>query len=216
MHHIGMTHAANGVGGEAAETGQNSDKMSIAFLAPARQDAPLQPMQNGLSPLVVGGHIQATAPDCHHQTTPASSHTSSFSANRSGLVETEDETECEIASSYASSPYDESQDSPPKPTKRKTPRPPASSYSEEQKFLIMFARIVQDKCWLDIENDFAAIFGDRTRGGLTSVYYRIRKSWGLDEVLKSGKSSYEAEKRVVDRRAENFSRDFLLSIGYLR
>ena len=79
----------------------------------------------------------------------------------------------------------------------------------------MFARIVQDKCWHDIEEDFVRIFGQRTKGGLTSMYYRIRKAWGLEEVLKSGVSSCEAEKRVVDERAAHFSRDFLLAIGYL-
>ena len=79
----------------------------------------------------------------------------------------------------------------------------------------MYARIVQDKCWHDIEDDFVRIFGQRTKGGLTSMYYRIRKNWGLEEVLKSGVSSSKAEKTVVDQRAAHFSRESLLTIGYL-
>jgi len=61
------------------------------------------------------------------------------------------------------------------------PRPPRPSYSEEQKFYIMYARITCCKSWPDIENGFVEIFGSgavhRSKGGLTSVYYRIRRSW---------------------------------------
>lgn len=41
----------------------------------------------------------------------------------------------------------------------------------------MFARIVQNKAWPEIEDAFTEIFDQRTKGGLTSVYYRIRKNW---------------------------------------
>ena len=80
----------------------------------------------------------------------------------------------------------------------------------------MFARIVQDKRWVDIEDDFSAVFGQRTKGGLTSVYYRIRKQWGLEEVLKRDATCHEAERGLVEQRAVNFSRDFLITIGYLQ
>lgn len=50
------------------------------------------------------------------------------------------------------------------------PRPPRPSYSEEQKFYIMYARVLRDLPWPEIEDDFAHIFGSRSKGGLTSVY----------------------------------------------
>jgi hypothetical protein len=64
----------------------------------------------------------------------------------------------------------------------KSARPPRPSYSEEQKFYIMYARIVCNKPWPAIEDGFTQIFGadgtgHRSKGGLTSVYYRIRKHW---------------------------------------
>ena len=57
------------------------------------------------------------------------------------------------------------------------PRQPRPIYSEEQKFFIMFARIIQEKAWPEIEDTFIEQFGVRTKGGLTSVYYRIRRKW---------------------------------------
>ena len=98
-----------------------------------------------------------------------------------------------------------------------SPRPhrqPRPSYSEEQKFYIMYARIKCERPWPEIEDRFAAVFGQRSKGGLTSVYYRIRKSWGLEEVMKSSHTC-KLDKDAVDRRASHFSREFLTNIGYL-
>lgn len=65
----------------------------------------------------------------------------------------------------------------------KPPRAPRPAYSEEQKFYIMFARILRGRSWPEIERDFARLFGQRisqrSKGGLTSVYYRVR----LDSML---------------------------------
>ncbi|KAK4502435.1 hypothetical protein PRZ48_005860 [Zasmidium cellare] len=97
----------------------------------------------------------------------------------------------------------------------RTPRAPRPSYSEEQKFFIMYARVVKDQTWPEIEDQFNIIFGTRTKGGLTSVYYRVRKDWGLMEVLKSGPDSFAADCKEVERRAKNFSAEFLAQIGYL-
>lgn len=79
----------------------------------------------------------------------------------------------------------------------------------------MYARIMKDHSWPEIEDQFADIFGQRSKGGLTSVYYRVRKDWGLSEVLKSGPGSFAADCREVERRARNFSAEFLAQIGYL-
>lgn len=95
------------------------------------------------------------------------------------------------------------------------PRAPRPSYSEEQKFFIMYTRIVRDLSWPEIEDEFERFFGSRSKGGLTSVYYRVRRDWGLLEVLKSGANSYAADCKEVERRAMNFSAEFLGQIGYL-
>ncbi|KJX98154.1 hypothetical protein TI39_contig429g00021 [Zymoseptoria brevis] len=104
--------------------------------------------------------------------------------------------------------------SPSDPMTRK-PRAPRPSYSEEQKFFIMYARIMRDLSWPEIEDRFADTFGQRSKGGLTSVYYRVRRDWGLAEVLKSGPGTFAAECREVELRARNFSKDFLVQIGYI-
>ena len=101
----------------------------------------------------------------------------------------------------------------------RTPRPPRPSYGEEQKFFIMYMRIIMDKSWPEIEDRFTRTFGQRStqrsKGGLTSVYYRIRKGWGLEEVLKTGSETLASDKLAVHLRAGHFSADFLASIGYL-
>ncbi|CAK3998744.1 Hypothetical predicted protein [Lecanosticta acicola] len=74
---------------------------------------------------------------------------------------------------------------------------------------------MQDHSWPEVEEQFAEIFGQRTKGGLTSVYYRVRKDWGLAEVLKSGPGSVAEDCRAVETRALNFSAEFLRQIGYL-
>lgn len=79
----------------------------------------------------------------------------------------------------------------------------------------MYARVMKDQTWPEIEDQFNVIFGTRTKGGLTSVYYRVRKDWGLMEVLKSGPDSFTADCKEVERRARNFSAEFLAQIGYL-
>ena len=57
-------------------------------------------------------------------------------------------------------------------------RPTRPPYTEEQKFFIMFARVLDQQSWLDIEDRFLEVFGrPASRDGLTSMYYRIRKSW---------------------------------------
>ncbi|TKA82661.1 hypothetical protein B0A55_00760 [Friedmanniomyces simplex] len=102
-------------------------------------------------------------------------------------------------------------------TSARAPRP---SYSEEQRFFIMYTRIVLCLSWQDIESGYAELFGQeavelRSRGGLTSVYYRIRKRWGLEEVLKTAPETV-ADKMAVLRRTEWLPPDFLMKMGYLQ
>ena len=89
-------------------------------------------------------------------------------------------------------------------------RPP---YTEEQKFFIMYQRIVRELSWPDIENRFARHFNIRSGDGLTSVYYRVRKDWGMQEVLKTQVGS-SSDRVIVEARANHFSGDVLEMLGY--
>ena len=46
-------------------------------------------------------------------------------------------------------------------TAQSSSREPRPSYTEEQKFFIMWARIVQEKGWTEIEDEFTRIFNQR-------------------------------------------------------
>ncbi|KAF2766081.1 hypothetical protein EJ03DRAFT_338641 [Teratosphaeria nubilosa] len=104
-------------------------------------------------------------------------------------------------------------------TTSRTTRPPRPAYTEEQKFFIMYMRIILNKPWSAIEDAYTEMFGpDRTggrsKGGLTSVYYRIRRNWGLEEVLQTSPNAMNGDRQMIEFRARNFSEDFLSSIGY--
>lgn len=81
-----------------------------------------------------------------------------------------------VSSSRSPDSSDNSQD-----WSMRQPRAPRPTYTEEQKFFIMYSRIIRTRSWPDIEDDFTKTFplsaGQRSKGGLTSVYYRIRRSW---------------------------------------
>ena len=94
------------------------------------------------------------------------------------------------------------------------PRPGRPSYTEEQKFFIMYYRVLKELPWPDIEDKFASFFKLRTKAGLTSVYYRIRKSWGMEEVLKTGPDGSMSDRGKVETKAAHFSRGFLADLGY--
>jgi hypothetical protein len=93
------------------------------------------------------------------------------------------------------------------------PRFARPSYNEEQKFFIMHHRIVKKLSWPEVENEFARYYKLRSKNGLTSVYYRIRGSWGMGKILKN-KARSENDLSVIERKAEHFSRAFLENIGY--
>jgi hypothetical protein len=79
----------------------------------------------------------------------------------------------------------------------------------------MYYRIIRELSWLEIQNEFKRFFNLRTKDGLTSVYYRIRKTWSMDKVLGTETSAMSA-RDVVESKASNFSRDFLEKLGYFR
>jgi hypothetical protein len=93
---------------------------------------------------------------------------------------------------------------------RRSARP---AYTEEQKFFIMYYRIIQELSWPEIEDKFAVFFDLRTKDGLTSVYYRLRKNWGMEEVLKANSSTAD-DRGKVEKRSCRFERDFLAKLGY--
>ncbi|RMY08716.1 hypothetical protein D0868_04637 [Hortaea werneckii] len=60
-------------------------------------------------------------------------------------------------------------------------RPSRPPYGEQQKFFIAYMRIIKHKSWAQIGEEYAICFPEdtspRSKGGLTSVYYRVRKEW---------------------------------------
>jgi hypothetical protein len=93
------------------------------------------------------------------------------------------------------------------------PRSTRPPYNEEQMFFIVHHRIVKQLSWPEIEDEFAKFFKLRSKSGLTSVYYRIRKSWGMEQVLKN-QTRCGDDLDVVEKRADHLSRAFLENIGY--
>jgi hypothetical protein len=77
----------------------------------------------------------------------------------------------------------------------------------------MYHRIIKELSWPEIKDKYASFFESRSEDGLTSVYYRIRDSWNMGDVLKSNPDSAGERSRVC-ARADQFSRDFLDKLGY--
>jgi hypothetical protein len=96
---------------------------------------------------------------------------------------------------------------------KREPRSARPSYNEEQKFFVMYYRIVKRLSWPEIEDKFAQIFYLRSKDGLTSAYYRVRGSWGMEQVLKN-QARPEDDLGTIERKADCFSRGFLEHIGY--
>jgi hypothetical protein len=77
----------------------------------------------------------------------------------------------------------------------------------------MYYRIVRKHSWPEIEHEFARLFNLRTKDALTSVYYRIRKMWGVEKILGTDLRTI-SERSRVESEASRFSRDFLVNLGY--
>lgn len=92
----------------------------------------------------------------------------------------------------------------------RTARPP---YTEEQKFFIMYNRIIKELSWPEIEDKFESYFDARSGDGLMSVYYRVRKDWGMGKVLKT-KPGSSSDRTKFEARVAYFSKDFLEKLGY--
>lgn len=97
---------------------------------------------------------------------------------------------------------------------RRVQRPARPSYNQEQKFFIMYHRVIVKKSWGELGELFREFFGLRTKDGLNSVYYRIRHEWGMKQVLHSCAEDSEADKMKVEEMATMVSREFLQKIGY--
>jgi hypothetical protein len=103
----------------------------------------------------------------------------------------------------------------PTPTQspQRVPRAARPPYTEEQKFFIMYQRIIGELSWLDVKVKFEDHFDARSGDGLTSVYYRVRKDWGMGTVLET-QSGFSSDRTIVETRANQFSKDFLEMLGY--
>ena len=70
------------------------------------------------------------------------------------------------------------------------------------------------KSWEELGELFREFFCLRSKDGLNSVYYRMRREWGMKQVLESCAEDPEADKVKVQEMAIMVSRDFLQKIGY--
>jgi hypothetical protein len=77
----------------------------------------------------------------------------------------------------------------------------------------LYYRIVREHSWPEIEDEFARLFNLHTKDALTSVYYRIRKMWGMEKILGTDLRTTSKRSRV-ESEASRFSRDFLMDLGY--
>jgi hypothetical protein len=97
-------------------------------------------------------------------------------------------------------------------------RPAHPTYDEEHKFFVMYYRVLKELSWPEIRDKFATFFdvSSRTFTGnqLTSLYYRTRKDWGMEEALKTGDDVNMRDRGTVEGKAAHFDREFLTSLGY--
>ncbi|KAI6789072.1 hypothetical protein KC361_g8706 [Hortaea werneckii] len=100
-------------------------------------------------------------------------------------------------------------------TGKRASRPP---YSEQQKFFIAYMRIIKHKSWAQIGEEYAVCFREgtspRSKEGLTSVYYRVRKEWGLSNVNEAVVETSILDRWMVHSMAYNFDAHFLDHMGY--
>jgi hypothetical protein len=82
-------------------------------------------------------------------------------------------------------------------------RPARPSYDEEQKFFIMYYRVIRGFSWPKVEDKFAYFFNLRTR-----------KNWGVEEVLETGLNSSLGDCDEAETKATHFSRESLINLGY--
>jgi hypothetical protein len=92
-------------------------------------------------------------------------------------------------------------------------RPARPSYTDEQRFSIMYYRTFREHSWPEIEDEFARLFNLRTKDALTSVYYRIRKMWGMEKILGTDLRT-TSERSRFESEANRFSRHYLMDLGY--
>jgi hypothetical protein len=78
----------------------------------------------------------------------------------------------------------------------------------------MYYRVVREHSWPEIEDEFARLSNLRTKDALTSVYYRIRKMWGMKKILDTDLCS-KSERSRVESEPSRFSRDFLMDLSYV-
>lgn len=77
-------------------------------------------------------------------------------------------------------------------------------YTEEQKLFIMYHRVMKQLSWPEIKRVFAKAFDPRTTDGLTSVCYRVQRSWVMGELSKSESTSAK-DRDMIKAKVLNFS-----------
>jgi hypothetical protein len=86
-------------------------------------------------------------------------------------------------------------------------------YSDEEKFSLMFFRHIKRWCWSRVLENFTELFPKqrRTEKGLSTLYYRTVKVWGMEQNSRDCK---EKDHETVKRKAKKFSKEFLIKLGF--
>jgi hypothetical protein len=87
-------------------------------------------------------------------------------------------------------------------------------YSKEQDFFIVYCRLVINMDWDQVEHEFEARFGHRTRRGLICRCSEIRRKWDLSEAT-SDAIDPEKDKVTVLNRALHLPMESLIDIGFV-
>ena len=88
-------------------------------------------------------------------------------------------------------------------------------YTEEEEFAIMYWKIVLGLEWKTITNRVNLRYPQRNRsaGGLSSKYYRIREKWGLTGARVGGQENGPQEVSKVLEMAKAFGDDLVRSLN---
>jgi hypothetical protein len=100
----------------------------------------------------------------------------------------------------------------PVPPKVRASRP---AYNDEQKFFIMYMRVIKELSWPEIKQEFNTFFArNRSQAGLTCEYYRIRKEYGMKKVDSDGPNDKKINCGIVKSKASSQPEIILRAIGY--
>jgi len=78
----------------------------------------------------------------------------------------------------------------------------------------MYCRLVKNMDWKQVEDEFTARFGYRTKNSLISHYLSIRCKWGLSKG-RIDSINREEDKSTVLNHSSHLPMEFLTNIGFV-